>query len=386
MKLLDYLQLKKILKPLGMHGDGSGLCRSARASRRARTASRSVPVRPASPPRMAGSGRRASWPCRASDLAKWDIARIDRKILRRGLGCAGDRSQAQRRQRHALRPGRLARHRAMALRWSSMAARRSASSRKISSCPRSASRSSLLVNADFGGAQDAISPATSPRSASTRSSPPQPAAARPAARRAGPFALFDQLRTGTLDRALLTEDANYYFTPQATADYHDSLAPLGDPVTLHPARQAAAARRLRQPQLRDRLYRQAADRDHLCRAGRAGKIRAVPDPAALIRARAPLGRCLAEPRQPKPDSATQVTSVDPLTVEDDDFARHRDPAEWKGLAVSRIEFREERAAWRLWRIENARHRRGPLCSSCRTTTRMPGSRRGWRRCANMAAR
>lgn len=60
-----------------------------------------------------------------------------------------------------------------------------------------------------------------------------------------------------------------------------------------------------------------------------------------------------------PDRAT-VTRVDPLTVQDDDFARHRDPAEWRGLAVSRIEFREERARWRLWRIVNARHRTGPL--------------------------
>lgn len=60
-----------------------------------------------------------------------------------------------------------------------------------------------------------------------------------------------------------------------------------------------------------------------------------------------------------PDRAT-VSRVDPLTVQDDDFARHRDPAEWRGLAVSRIEFREERARWRLWRIANVRHRRGPL--------------------------
>jgi hypothetical protein len=60
-----------------------------------------------------------------------------------------------------------------------------------------------------------------------------------------------------------------------------------------------------------------------------------------------------------PDRAT-VSKVDPLSVQDDDFARHRDPAEWRGLAVSRIEFREERARWRLWRIANLRHRRGPL--------------------------
>lgn len=53
-----------------------------------------------------------------------------------------------------------------------------------------------------------------------------------------------------------------------------------------------------------------------------------------------------------------VTSVDPLTVQDDDFARHRDPAEWKGLEAARIEFRDERARWRLWRIESKRE--GPL--------------------------
>lgn len=60
-----------------------------------------------------------------------------------------------------------------------------------------------------------------------------------------------------------------------------------------------------------------------------------------------------------PDRAT-VARVDPLTVQDDDFDRHRDPAEWRGLAVDRIEFREERAQWRLWRIANLRHRKGPL--------------------------
>lgn len=53
-----------------------------------------------------------------------------------------------------------------------------------------------------------------------------------------------------------------------------------------------------------------------------------------------------------------VTRIDPLAIQDDDFARHRDPAEWKGLKVSRVEFRDERAAWRLWQIESAR--KGPL--------------------------
>lgn len=61
-------------------------------------------------------------------------------------------------------------------------------------------------------------------------------------------------------------------------------------------------------------------------------------------------------------ASTPVTTipVNPLTVADDDFARHRDPAKWRGLKVSRIEFDEERAHWRLWRIADPKRRAGPL--------------------------
>jgi hypothetical protein len=62
---------------------------------------------------------------------------------------------------------------------------------------------------------------------------------------------------------------------------------------------------------------------------------------------------------PAPDAVT-VQTVDPITVQDDDFARHRDPAEWRGLAVTSHSFREERAQWRLWRIVNVKHPKGPL--------------------------
>lgn len=57
--------------------------------------------------------------------------------------------------------------------------------------------------------------------------------------------------------------------------------------------------------------------------------------------------------------APRIARVDPLTVQDDDFARHRDPAEWKGLRVERITFTEERGHWRMWRIANPA-RPGPL--------------------------
>ncbi|NWP47794.1 serine hydrolase, partial [Escherichia coli] len=86
-----------------------------------------------------------------------------------------------------------------------------------------------LVNADFGGAQDAITGGITDLF--------HPVAQAPAAlsldetRDLLARQVFDQLRTGTLDRAKLTEDANYYFTAQATEDYHTSLAPLGDPAS-----------------------------------------------------------------------------------------------------------------------------------------------------------
>jgi len=47
--------------------------------------------------------------------------------------------------------------------------------------------------------------------------------------------VYDQLRKGTLDRSQLTRNASFYFTPQAIADYRSSLAPLGEPVTFEPS-------------------------------------------------------------------------------------------------------------------------------------------------------
>lgn len=52
--------------------------------------------------------------------------------------------------------------------------------------------------------------------------------------------------------------------------------------------------------------------------------------------------------------------VDPLTVADADFARHRDPALWQGLAVTRIAVEEGPVSWRFFRIANLAHPDGPL--------------------------
>ncbi len=61
-----------------------------------------------------------------------------------------------------------------------------------------------------------------------------------------------------------------------------------------------------------------------------------------------------------PDTSATVAAVDPMTLDDDDFARQRDPAIWQGLSVQRIGFREGQAGWRLWRIVNRKHPAGPL--------------------------
>ncbi|MBS0478835.1 MAG: hypothetical protein JSR79_05995 [Proteobacteria bacterium] len=55
-----------------------------------------------------------------------------------------------------------------------------------------------------------------------------------------------------------------------------------------------------------------------------------------------------------------VTPVDPLVMGTDDFTRLADPALWDGLTVTRIEFRDDRAFWRLYRIDNIRKPAGPL--------------------------
>jgi hypothetical protein len=59
---------------------------------------------------------------------------------------------------------------------------------------------------------------------------PDPATAQAARVRT----VYNQLRTGTLDRKLLTGNANYYFSPTVVGDFHSSLAPLGAPASIEP--------------------------------------------------------------------------------------------------------------------------------------------------------
>ena len=58
------------------------------------------------------------------------------------------------------------------------------------------------------------------------------------------------------------------------------------------------------------------------------------------------------PAAPPPPSSTIWTRLDPLTVQDADFMRHRAPAQWKGLRVEETRFVENGFAWHFFRITN----------------------------------
>ena len=61
--------------------------------------------------------------------------------------------------------------------------------------------------------------------------PPPATSAEDTAALAQARTVFAQLVRGTLDRRLLTANANFYFTPAAQADYRTSLSPLGEPAS-----------------------------------------------------------------------------------------------------------------------------------------------------------
>ncbi len=47
------------------------------------------------------------------------------------------------------------------------------------------------------------------------------------------LAIYRDLQLGRIDRTLLAPNLSDYFTPEALADFRDSLAPLGEPLTFH---------------------------------------------------------------------------------------------------------------------------------------------------------
>ena len=90
----------------------------------------------------------------------------------------------------------------------------------------------VMTNADFGDAYEAISTGLLDLVVATTDAADEGAKTVQARR------VFDMLRSGGLNRAMLTDDANGYFTATALADYRTSLGALGEPTAFELTRPA----------------------------------------------------------------------------------------------------------------------------------------------------
>ena len=232
--LLTYLQ-DKVFKPLGMKaidqdlaigkGYPQGYHRYALG-----------PVRVEKPAARGWLFAAGELAMSASDLAKWDIARMDRAMLtpedwktqetpvlltngrstNYGLGVFSGTAKGRKYVEHTGEAvGFLSENVVF---------------------PDNKAAVVVLVNSDFSDAFTSIAgqitdlilpPVTGGETADAET-----------AKTAQARAVFDELRAGKLDRSTMTDDANYYFDATATADYRDSLSKLDDPESFTLARPA----------------------------------------------------------------------------------------------------------------------------------------------------
>ena len=226
--LLSFLQ-KRIFKPLGMTSVvdmdraigptfPQGYGRAALGPVRVET--------PAAPGWLYAAGELSMTP---TDLAKWDIARITRAFLP-----ADDWEE----QEEAVKlidgsntnyglgvNNRITRGRRVISHGGESAGFLSTNS----VYPEQKAAIVVMTNTWSSGAYSQIS-----RGLAEIVLPPVVPDPVPAAQAARVRTVYDQLRNGTLDRKLLTDNANYYFTDAVTGDFHHSLAPLGAPVSIEP--------------------------------------------------------------------------------------------------------------------------------------------------------
>jgi CubicO group peptidase (beta-lactamase class C family) len=192
------------------------------------------PVRPETPAARGWLYAAGELAMTASDLARWDIARIDRTLL-------PERDWQEQETAVRLANG-MATNYGLGVQLADMGGHHAVlhggeavgflSTNIV--FPEEREAVVVLVNAWFGNAHDQIAQGiVNLLHADTGAGND---AALAAARR-----VYDQLRSGSLDRALLTADANYYFTDEVQRDYRESLGALGDPHSFT----AAGAARLR---------------------------------------------------------------------------------------------------------------------------------------------
>lgn len=222
--LMSYLR-RKIFVPLGMtsvinQDDAIGPAFPSGYGRYALG-----PVRPVTPAARGWLYAAGELSMSAEDLAKWNIARINRSLVPADDWTAQE-TAAKLNDGTAIANGLGV--------FVSNASGRKAVTHGGESVgflatnavyPAERTAITVMTNSWSGGAYGRIA-----REIARIVLPPPPEAAPTARART----VYDQLRTGALDRSLLTANANYYFTPQAVADYRSSLGPLGEPTSFEP--------------------------------------------------------------------------------------------------------------------------------------------------------
>lgn len=223
--LMTYLT-RKIFMPLGMHPldiDDSNTAAFPVGYHRYALG----PVRVAAPPARGWLYAAGELSMTAADLAKWDVARIDRALVP-----ANDWAEQERAVR--LTDGtsngyglgvssgdkdgrRFINHGGESVGFLS----------QNTVYPDDRAAIVVLTNADFSAATDTLTDGLAaiilPHAEAAQVNEPD--------RTADARALFEGLAQGRIDRALLTAHASGYFDQQVLGDYHTSLAPLGKPAS-----------------------------------------------------------------------------------------------------------------------------------------------------------
>jgi CubicO group peptidase (beta-lactamase class C family) len=215
---LAAFEQRRIFAPLGMNvvdaetglqpGDAKGFQRFALGPVR--------PVRPTAPGWGFAAGDLAMAP---ADLAKWNIARLDRALLK---------PESWTLQETSVTPADSGVAYGLGVRLKPNDGHRSVehnggwegfrSTNRVYPDDRAAV--TVFVNADFSDAVDALGDGIA---RIVFDQPDDTAAARD---------LLAMLQSGKIDRSRFTENGNFYFSPQTLADYTTSLAPLGPPKSI----------------------------------------------------------------------------------------------------------------------------------------------------------
>jgi CubicO group peptidase (beta-lactamase class C family) len=233
MPLLKFLQAR-IFTPLGMKAMDQDLA-IGKGYPQGYQRFALGPVRPEKPAAHGWLFAAGELAMSASDLAKWDIARMNRALLPAddwaaqetpvklsdgkntgyGLGVSVGTANGR----------RFVEHSGEAVGFLS----------ENIVYPDDKTAVIVLVNADFSNAFTNMAGQISEIVLPPAVAAPPPADPE-AIKTAEARHVFDAMRSGTLDPKLMTDNWNYYFTATAAGDYKASLAALGEPVSFKPVR------------------------------------------------------------------------------------------------------------------------------------------------------